>query len=66
MRKSKNQRDTESINTLKEKFEYLDTETIARRLMNFSLSNNISIAYKQILRNRGIDDYWLVLHKQPN
>jgi hypothetical protein len=64
MKKSKNQRDIESLNVLKEKFEHLSNETIARRLMNFSRSNNISIAYTQILKERGVNDYLSVLEQQ--
>ncbi len=64
MKKSKNQRDIESLNILKDKFEHLSSETIARRLMNFSRSNNISIAYTQILKDRGINDYLSVLEQQ--
>jgi hypothetical protein len=57
MRKNKSERDIEQINLLKEKFRHLGTETIAARLTNFRKSNNISIAYKQILKERGVEDY---------
>lgn len=61
MRKSKNQRDIESIEALKERFYHLSSELIASRLIKFSKSNNISIAYKQILKDRGINDYLIFL-----
>lgn len=61
MRKSKNQRDIESVNVLKEEFGHLSSERIARILLNFSRSNKYSVAYKQILKDRGIDDYLTVL-----
>ena len=53
----KNRRQIEKINKLKEEFNHLSSEIIARRLANFSASNTISIAYKQILNKRGIDDF---------
>ncbi len=53
----KNQRQIEKINKLKEEFNHLSSEVIARRLANFSRSNEISIAYKQILKERGIEDF---------
>jgi hypothetical protein len=58
---SKTQTDIQHIEELKEKFRYLDTFVIASRLTNFSRSNNLSIAYKQILKERGIDDYLSIL-----
>ncbi|HTD98558.1 MAG TPA: hypothetical protein VK668_04705 [Mucilaginibacter sp.] len=61
MSKNKSERNIERINLLKEKFRHLSTETIAARLTNFSKSNDISIAYKEILKERGIEDYLSVI-----
>ena len=60
----KNQRQIEKINKLKEEFHNLSSEVIARRLANFSGSNEISIAYKQILKERGIEDFLTLLEKK--
>jgi FMN-dependent NADH-azoreductase len=61
MGKSKTQNNIQRIEELKEKFRHLDTSVIASRLTNFNRSNSISIAYKQILKERGIDDYLSIL-----
>jgi len=45
------QRQREHIAYLKESFRHLSTDTIARRLTNFSRSNDISIAYKELLKS---------------
>jgi hypothetical protein len=66
MKVDKNRRQIEKINKLKEEFNHLSSEVIARRLANFSGSNEISIAYKQILKERGIDDFLTVLEKKEN
>jgi hypothetical protein len=57
MSKSKAQNSSEHMANLVERFQYLPSENIASRLVNFNKSNDISIAYKQILKERGIDDY---------
>jgi hypothetical protein len=57
MKVDKNRRQIEKINKLKEEFNHLSSEVIASRLANFSGSNPISIANKQILNKRGIDDF---------
>lgn len=61
MSKSKTEYSIQRINALKEKFQHLSTETIASRLTNFNKTNDIVIAYKQILKERGIDDYLSVI-----
>ena len=53
----KNQRQRENIENLKEEFRHLDTDVIVRRLINFRGSNDFSIAYKEMLKERGVDDY---------
>jgi hypothetical protein len=53
----KSQRQRENIENLKEEFRHLETDVIVKRLMNFSRSNDISMAYKELLKERGIDDY---------
>jgi len=57
MKTSKTQRNIERISQLKEEFRHLSTEKIASRLTNFNKTNDIVIAYKEILKERGIDDY---------
>jgi len=54
---NKTQLSTERLNKLKERFQNLSTEIIISRLTNFSKTNEIATAYKQILKERGIDDY---------
>ena len=61
MKVDKNQRQIEKINKLIAEFNHLSSEVIASRLANFSRSNEISIAYKQILKERGIDDFLTML-----
>ena len=61
MKTSKTQREIERVNELKERFRYFSTETIASRLTNFNKTNSIVIAYKEVLKERGIDDYLSVL-----
>jgi hypothetical protein len=63
MKTSKNQRNIEHINKLKEQFQHLSTEVIASRLTNFNKTNDIAIAYKQILKERGFDDYLAALNQ---
>ncbi len=58
MNKSKSQRSFENINATKERLQHLSTETIISRLTNFNKSNDVVIAYKQILKDRGINDYF--------
>ena len=58
MRKSKSQQQLARINSLKERLEHLSTETIVLRLTNFNKLNDIVAAYKQILKDRGINDYF--------
>jgi len=53
----KSQRQRENIENLKEEFRHLETDVIVRRLLNFSKSNDTSIAYKELLKERGVDDY---------
>ena len=65
MKTSKTQRNIERANELKEQLQHLSTEVIASRLTNFNKTNDIVIAYKQILKERGIEDYLSVL-KQAN
>ncbi|WP_259066782.1 hypothetical protein HDF24_21315 [Mucilaginibacter sp. X4EP1] len=57
MSKTKTQQSLERIDKLKERFQHLSTELIAQRLTNFNKTNDIAIAYKQVLKERGIDDY---------
>ena len=59
----KNQRQIEKINKLKEEFNHLSSEVIARRLANFSSSNETWMSYKKILKERGIDDFLNLLEK---
>lgn len=61
MRKNKTQQELERIFLLKERFRHLSTEVIVLRLTNFNKTNEIVIAYKEILKERGIDDYLSVL-----
>ena len=61
MKTTKTQRNIERINELKERFQHLSTEVIVTRLTNFNKTNDIITAYKQILKERGIDDYLSVL-----
>jgi hypothetical protein len=61
MKTSKTQSSIERINKLKEELRHLSTEVIALRLTNFSKTNDIVIAYKEILKERSIDDYLSVL-----
>jgi len=63
MSKSKTQRTIEHIETLKEKYHHLDTLTIASRLTNFNKTNDIALAYKQILKERGIEDYLTIVNQ---
>ena len=58
MSKSKTQQQLDKIDALKQRFQQLSTETIIARLTNFSRSNEISIAYKEVLKDRGINDYF--------
>lgn len=51
------QRQRENIENLKDEFRHLGTDKIVKRLMNFSRSNDTSVAYKELLRERGIEDY---------
>ena len=51
------QRQRENIENLKDEFRHLDTDVIVKRLMNFSRSNDTSVAYKELLRERRIEDY---------
>jgi hypothetical protein len=66
MRRTKTQLNLERIVKLKERFKHLSTELIASRLTNFNRTNDIAIAYKQILKERGIDDYLAVLDQGAN
>jgi len=50
------------IEELKNQFRNLTTEVIVSRLTNFNKTNNIVLAYKQILKERGIDDYLSALN----
>lgn len=61
MKASKTQHKIKHLNKLKEQFQHLSTEVIVLRLTNFNKTNEIVIAYKQILKERGIDDYLSVL-----
>ena len=61
MKTNKTQRNIEHLNELKERFQHLSTEVIATRLTNFNKTNDIVIAYKQNLKERGVDDYLAVL-----
>ncbi|AYL97761.1 hypothetical protein [Mucilaginibacter celer] len=61
MRKNKTQQELERIFLLKERFRHLSTEVIVLRLTNFNKTNEIVIAYKEILKERGIDDYLSVI-----
>ena len=61
MGKIKSEHNIQRINAFKEKFQHLDTETIAARLTNFNITNDRVIAYKQILKDRGINDYLSVI-----
>jgi len=61
MGKNKTERKLEGINALKERFQHLTSETIASRLTNFNKTNEIVIAYKQILKERDIDDYLSII-----
>lgn len=58
---NKSQQSFETIENLKEQFQHLSSESIASRLLNFSKSNDIAVAYKQILNERGIADYLIFL-----
>jgi hypothetical protein len=58
MSRSKSQQSFEKISALKQQFHHLSTETIVSRLTNFNKSNDIVIAYKQIIKDRGINDYF--------
>jgi hypothetical protein len=58
MSKTKSQQQLERINALKDRFEHLETEVIVARLTNFNRSNDIAKAYKEVLKGRGIDDYF--------
>jgi len=62
MATSKKQHNIEHIDKLKEKFRSLSSDTIASRLTNFNKTNDIVIAYKQILKERGIDDYLSIVN----
>jgi hypothetical protein len=57
MIKNKKAQKFEDLKKAKERFRGLSTETIARRLTNFNKTNTIATAYKEILKERGIDDY---------
>jgi len=61
MKSSKTRRKIERISQLKDNFRHLSTEEIVSRLTNFNKTNDIVIAYKEILKERGIDDYLSVL-----
>ncbi|BAU53800.1 hypothetical protein MgSA37_01971 [Mucilaginibacter gotjawali] len=61
MKTNKTQRNIKHLNELKERFQHLSTEIIATRLTNFNKTNDIVIAYKQILKERGVYDYLTVL-----
>ena len=63
MKAKKTEQLIEKINKLKEEFHNLSSEVIAIRHVNFSRSNEISIAYKQILKERGIEDLLNLLEK---
>jgi hypothetical protein len=62
MQKSKTQRNLHHISKLKERFQGLSSEVIASRLTNFNKTNDIVIAYKEILNERGIEDYLAFLN----
>jgi len=66
MKTSKTHVKIEKINKLKEHLQHLTTEVIASRLTNFNKTNEIVIAYKQILKERGIDDYLSILKQEGN
>ncbi len=54
---NKKQHDQERIELLKERFQNLSTEKILLRLTDFNTTNEFVIAYKQILKDRDINDY---------
>jgi len=54
---NKSQQSFEKVEKLKDRFRHLSSEGIASRLLNFNKSNDTAVAYKQILKERGIDDY---------
>ncbi len=55
---NKKQHDQERIELLKERFQNLSTEKILLRLTDFNTTNEFVIAYKQILKDRDINDYY--------
>ncbi|MGY3213387.1 hypothetical protein [Mucilaginibacter sp. HD30] len=57
MKISKTSRNIERISQLKDNFRHLSTEEIVSRLTNFNKTNDTVIAYKEILKERGINDY---------
>ena len=63
---NKSQLNFEKIEKLKERFQHLSSETITLRLLNFNKSNDIAVAYKQILKERGIDDYLIYIESLKN
>jgi len=63
---NKSQLNFEKIEKLKERFQHLSSETITSRLLNFNKSNDIAVAYKHILKERGIDDYLIYIESLKN
>ncbi|EHQ30395.1 hypothetical protein Mucpa_6339 [Mucilaginibacter paludis DSM 18603] len=63
---NKSQQSFERIEKAKERFQHLSSERTASRLLNFSRSNDIAVAYKQILKERGIDDYLIYIDSLKN
>jgi len=58
MTKNKTQQHFDKISLLKERLQHLNTEIIVSRLANFNKSNDIAKAYKLILKDRGVNDYF--------
>lgn len=63
---NKSQQNFERREDLKKRFRHLSSESIASRLLNFSKSNDIAVAYKQILKERDIDDYLIYIDSLKN
>ncbi|NHA06459.1 hypothetical protein G7092_21805 [Mucilaginibacter sp. HC2] len=57
MSKSKRDNNLQRIKVFKDRFEKLSTEKIINRLTHIGLTHEAAIAYKQVLEERGIDDY---------
>lgn len=57
MNRSKRDNNLRRIKVFKERFEKLSTERILHRLTHSGLSHESTIAYKQVLEERGITDY---------